>query len=346
LKVQLIRNKLEDDNSKTGVGNYADILEDLLKDEGIEAETIPFELTFEKGIRNAIKEGMTVPLRKILLGRKGTDIVHVTFEYCSILLPFARAKKVVTVHHIVGRDEKNSRKWFLMWRLAAWISIVSADRIIAISTQTKEEILRKYRIDPNRIETLGFFTKDFGPLGGVEKERLIGCMGTLNERKNFTAAINVFGSILEDGRYEDHRMIICGKGPLRDRLREHAESLGIGDRVEFIQEISKEELVRFYNRCSLILNTSSHEGLGLATVEAQMCGTPVLYFRDANIPREITKAAVQCSDERDMSEKAKEILGDDALMKRLIDDGLEHTSYLRRDFKERILGVYASLCEK
>ena len=346
MNVQLIRNKLEDDNSKTGVGSYADILEGLLKDAGIGVEVIPFELTLEKGIRNAIKEGMTDPMRKILRGRKGTDIVHVTFEYCSILLPFARAKKVVTIHHIVGQDEKNSRKWFLIWRLAIWVSIVSADRIIAISTQTKEEILRKYRVDPNRIEVFGFLTEDFKPLGDVDKERLIGCMGTLSERKNFSAAINIFKSILEDKRYEDHRMIICGKGPLKDRLLEQAESLGIGDRVTFIQDISKEEIVRFYNRCSLVLNTSSHEGLGLATMEAQMCGTPVLYFRDANIPKEITKAAVPCSDERDMAEKAKEILGDGALMKKLIDEGLEYTSYLCSDFKERIMGVYGSLCEK
>jgi glycosyltransferase involved in cell wall biosynthesis len=346
LNVQLIRNRPEDDKSKTGIGVYADNLERILRDSGLEVEVVPFEPEFEKGLMNVINEGMIEPFRRVVYGRKRTDIVHVAFEHCSILMPFTRSKRVVTMHHIVSKDEKNSRKWFITWRLAAWISIAFSDKIIAMSSQTKKEILQRYSISPDKVEVIVSIPEDLIVMSDVPKEHMFGCMGTLSERKNFSAAINVFKAVSEDSRFSDYRLVICGKGPLKGRLSDEAEALGIGDRVSFIQDISKEDMIRFYNRCSLVLNTSLHEGLGLATIEAQMCGTPVLYFKDADIPEESTKAAVPCSSESDMAEKAKVILCDKDLMKKLTDDGLDYVAVLGKGFKERTLEVYGSLCKK
>jgi hypothetical protein len=74
-----------------------------------------------------------------------------------------------------------------------------------------------------------------------------------------------------------------------------------------------------------------------------MCGTPVLYFEDAEIPEEVMRAAVSCKDETDMSEKAKEMLMDGRLMNKLITEGLEFTRVLGNDFREKTMDVYSSL---
>lgn len=343
MNIQVLRSRLEDDNSKTGVGNYADLIESMLDDTGTETEIIPFQLSVDKGIKNMIREGFIDPLSRILAGRKRTDVIHVTLEYCSLLIPFARAKKVVTFHHIAKNGEGNTRKGFVMWRFSAWVAVVFADKIITISPQTKEEILQRYNVRPSKIEAVLYAPEGFSVLKDVEKEHIIGCMGTLNARKNFASAINVFGSIVKDDKFGDYKMMICGKGPLKNELLEQARSMGIGEKVAFVENLSKEEMVRFYNKCSLFLNTASHEGLGMATVEAQMCGTPVLYYEDAEIPKEVTAAAVACRCEEDMAEKAKEILGDECRMKELTENGLEHSKELGRDFKEKTLDVYYSL---
>jgi len=273
-------------------------------------------------------------------------VVHAVFEYCSFYLPLAKAGRVVTFHHVVGKGENNSRKWFLLWRIAARMSIVFSDRIIAVSSQTKKEILRKYPVDPGKIEVITHVPMGFHVDGGVRKEHVLGCMGTINERKNFSAAVRVFASISSDPRFSDYRLVICGKGRLKSALVEQARSLGLEGRVDFIQDISKEEMVEFYNRCSLVLNTSTHEGLGLATVEAQMCGTPVLYFKDAEIPPEVMVAAVPCEDEADMACKAMGMLDDRDRMDAAVADGLRFTKRLGEDFRDRTWAVYQSVLGK
>ncbi|MDR1405530.1 MAG: glycosyltransferase [Candidatus Methanoplasma sp.] len=345
MKIQIIRSKSEDDSSKTGVGIYADLIEELITDTGNETDVIPFEITIRKGIWYALRSGAIDPLGKILAGRKDADIVHAVFEYCSVYFPFTRAKRVVTFHHVVGKDEKNSKKWFLTWRLAAWIAIVFADKIVAVSPQTKEEILHKYNVAPEKVEVVIHVPKGLRVIDSVEKEHIIGCMGTINKRKNFSAAIRVFASVSTDCELRDYRMIICGKGPMKESLLEQIRFTGLEGKVSFIQDITKDEMALFYNKCSVILNTSSHEGLGLATVEAQMCGTPVLYFEDADIPKEVMVAAVSCINEEDMSEKAKKILKDQTRMEELIGEGLEFTNTLGNDFREKTLAIYNSLLD-
>ncbi|MCL2334144.1 MAG: glycosyltransferase family 4 protein [Candidatus Methanoplasma sp.] len=346
LKIQLLRNEKEEDRRKTGVGAYADMMETFLKDRGVECETISFEVSFRGGIRNLLRNSVTDPVRKIIAGRKDTDIVHVTFEYCSFYIPLTKAKKVVTFHHVVNHNEGNTKKWYLTWRLSAWIAVVFSDKIIAISSQTKNEIIEKYNISPDKIEVITWVPVHFDARSDIQKEHLVGCMGSLSERKNFAAAIRVFNSILKDADLSDYKMTICGKGPMREMLVEQARTLNIEEKVSFREDLSREEMVRFYNSCSILLNTSSHEGLGLATVEAQMCGTPVLYFKDAQIPKEVMVAAVPCIDENEMSEKAKTILKDEQYRDKLKYEGLEFVNKLGNDFEKNVLGVYKHLLEK
>lgn len=346
MKIQLIRNELEDDSSKTGVGTYADLIEKLILDSQNDVDIVPFEVTLKSGLKNTVKVGITDPLRNTVKGRKDVDVVHVVFEYCSVFLPFTKAKRVVTFHHVVSGNERNSKKWFLTWRFSAWMSVVFSDKLIAVSSQTKEEMLSKYSIRPDKIEVITHVPEGFGILPDISKEKVIGCMGTINERKNFSAAVRVFRSVIEDPDLSDYKMIICGKGPMKDKLLEEIAEMNMTGKVEFIQDVSKEEMVAFYNRCSLLLNTSSHEGLGLATVEAQMCGTPVLFFEYAEIPKEVMEAAVSCRDEKHMAETVRSILKDKEIFDELRSKGSAFTSRLGNDFREKTLAIYKELYKR
>ena len=341
MKIQILRYILEDERSRSGIGFYSDMIEELVRLEGMEVEVVPFDLTIRDGIRTLLRSYIVAPLREIIRGRDSVDIVHVTFEYCSFYLPFVKARKVVTFHHVVDKREDVSIKWFLTWKVAAWMTIRMADRIIAVSPQTRDEILKRYKVDPDKVEVVMHLpSSQFRVMGDVQKERVVGCVGSLNIRKNIEATVRVFNDLIHDPLLADYRLLICGKGPKKDDLISQIRSLGIEDRVEFVQDMTENELVRFYNRCSLIINTSLHEGLGLVPIEAQMCGTPVLYLEYAKIPQEFTKAAVPCKDEVDMARIACEILNDKDRMDGIITNGMEFTSKLGRGFKERMIEIY------
>ncbi|WP_148861668.1 glycosyltransferase [Marinobacter fonticola] len=71
-----------------------------------------------------------------------------------------------------------------------------------------------------------------------------------------------------------HKLVIVGEGPLRAKLEEKANSLGISDRVFFAGKRSNP--YPWMRQADLFVLASEYEGLGIVLTEALACGTPIL----------------------------------------------------------------------
>lgn len=70
------------------------------------------------------------------------------------------------------------------------------------------------------------------------------------------------------------KLVIVGQGPLRQELEQHAQTLGIGDRVIFAGQ--RANPYPWMKAADLFVLASEYEGLGIVLTEALACGTPIL----------------------------------------------------------------------
>jgi N-acetyl-alpha-D-glucosaminyl L-malate synthase BshA len=142
------------------------------------------------------------------------------------------------------------------------------------------------------------------------------------------------------------RLIMIGDGPERSRTHELAESLGVSGRVHFIGGTPRiEPLVAL---ADVFLLPSVQESFGLVALEAMACEVPVVASRIGGIPEVVVDGESGYlrppGDIAGMAEAVLELLGDDALRRRMGAAGRERarTVFSEERVVPRYLAVYAS----
>lgn len=127
------------------------------------------------------------------------------------------------------------------------------------------------------------FRKEFN----IEDKFVIGNIGRLHEQKNQSFLIDVFYEIQK--RKDNAILLIVGKGPLENELKEKVSNLGINDKVYFLG--NRKDIERIYQGMDVFVLPSLFEGLGIVAIEAQVSGLPVIastgVAKEANITNNI-----------------------------------------------------------
>jgi len=146
-----------------------------------------------------------------------------------------------------------------------------------ISPSTRDDLVAR-GLAPDRVRTI---------YCGLEHERftladppprsetpLVVAWSRLRRYKSLDVAIRAFARIRAE--LPDARMIVMGRGPDEQRLRNLTARLGLTASVEFRGYQPWSDLVDVLHRCQVCLNPSPKEGWGLTVVEANQCGLPVV----------------------------------------------------------------------
>ena len=326
----------------TGLNRYADTAEDCLRENSADFDIVNLDLSMRDGFSSFILNGLFRPFRSVFGNRSEDRVYHATDELCGVLFPFTRGKKVLTLHHVMKKGEYRGTLYYMAWYLTTAISLKYSDRVIAISSSTRNEIIEKFGTDPSKVVCIPNKISDNNRiLEDVEKENTIACMGALIPRKNMIDSVRAFNKLLQMPGMSEYKLIICGDGPLKKNLTDTIRSFGIEDKVQFISNISDEEMILFYNRAKIIFNTSLREGLGVGTLEAQKCGTPTFHLEHAEIPKESVYASISCSDALDMATKAHVLLTSTEEYGQAIVASKEYAEKFGRNWNEQYMSVIA-----
>ncbi len=162
-------------------------------------------------------------------------------------------------------------------RLMNHLTLRLADAVLAGSEQLTQSA--RAHVSPARrarVQTLplGVDTQLFSPgHSSVRAGVNILSVGSLIPVKDHQTLLHAMAQLVQV--LPDARLTLVGTGPLRDSLGQLAAQLEIGEQVNFVGAVRHEELPEWYRRADLYVQSSRHEGEGMAVLEAAACGVPL-----------------------------------------------------------------------
>ncbi len=249
---------------------------------------------------------------------------------------FIKSSVVTVVHDI---SFKVNPKWFslrdkIVLNTGVGRAVNISKKIITLSKFSKNEIVKYYSIDEEKVEYIylappvGFShnivcNEDIAD--SLMRKSFILVVGGNNPRKNLERIIESY-NIIKDRI--DEVLVITGK--VKEYYVEKVRKLGIKDRVIFTGYIENDVLKCFYKNAKILLYPSLYEGFGLPIVEAMVLGTPVI-TSNIGATAEISKGAallVNPYSEKSIAESILKLLNDKAKREELIKKGYERVAEL------------------
>ena len=192
------------------------------------------------------------------------------------------------------------------------IQISSA--MIAISQNTKQDLIDFYHIDPQKIqvvyhgadETLSFSNTKFDPKKHYNLSPYLLSVNALQANKNYPRLLQSF-ALLREQFHLPHCLVIVGRnGWGYEAVHEEVKRLKLEPSVRFLGYVPREHLAGLYANADVVINSSLCEGFGLPILEALACNAVVAASSTTSFP-EVGGAAVRYFDPKNIDDMAQVI---------------------------------------
>ncbi|HYP60761.1 MAG TPA: glycosyltransferase family 4 protein [Thermomicrobiales bacterium] len=299
-------------------------------------------LTFDITLYSAVKE---------MLLREAFDVIHL-HEPLTPVLPYmvllnSRAVNVATFHAY-----RFSNPWYSAFKPYMSFVLGRLDGRIAVSDAAREFVSQyfegPYSVIPNGIDTIRFGNEIHPFPWAMDGTPRILFVGRFNEaRKGFKYLLRAMPLIQQ--QFPNARLMVVGPGDPR-RQEGTIERYRIRN-VDFVGQVSKEDLPRYYASSTLVCAPSiERESFGIILLEAMASGKPLVA---TNIPgyagvmtNEFDGLMVPPQDAPALALAIVRLLADNDLRPRLIDNGRTTAeSYAWPKVTSRVVEMYEqSVC--
>ncbi|WP_353185069.1 glycosyltransferase family 1 protein [Parapedobacter lycopersici] len=278
------------------------------------------------------------------LQRDGISLFHGLSGELPVGLRRKGIRQVVTVHDLIFMRYP---KWYRSFdRQIYWKKLRhacrNADKIVAISAQTRSDLVEFLGIDSASIQVIyqgcdPVFRQPHDASSQadvIRKYRLpqdfILNVGTIEPRKNVLSAVKAL-------KGTDVHLVIAGRAttPYANDVKAYVQQHGLTNQVTFIHGASTAELAMLYQATSLFIYPSLYEGFGIPIIEALSAGTPVITTRGGCFPEAGGPHTwyVSPDDVEEIRHAITTLLTDTALQREVVAGGREYV----RQFEDHTL---------
>ena len=289
------------------------------------------------------------------LERDEVDIYHGLSHEVPYNIQKTRVKSVVTIHDLIFMRYP---QWYgfidrKIYERKVRYSCNAANKIIAVSQQTKDDLISFMGIDEQKIQVIyqgcnDIFKKEASQedLNRVHKkhglpDRYILSLGTIEERKNLLTVIRA----LHEGNIDIPLVAIGRSTKYMVKIRKYMMHHGIKN-IHFLHSLPSEDLPVIYQGASMFVYPSVFEGFGIPILEALNSKIPVItskggcfsevggahsiYVDPLNVP--------------EMTDAIQKVLGDTDLRKKMIEEGFRHAQKFDKEgIAGQMMKIYKEL---
>jgi len=182
---------------------------------------------------------------------------------------------VTVFHDMQHKRHPENFRWLDLpfWRVLLFASAYVATLLLADSDATRADVLRYYRLPPQKVRTasLGVDPSFFGLPRAPEK--LLLAVSTLHPHKGLDVLLEAFAAFRRER--PDFRLVIAGlRGFHTEALERLRAKLALTGAAEFTGWIPRAQLYDLYSRAWAFLYPSTFEGFGIPVLEAMAAGIP------------------------------------------------------------------------
>jgi len=231
----------------------------------------------------------------------------------------------------------------------------SANKIIAISRQTKHDIETFFHVPPEKVELIYqpvsqiFFEKQ--NVNEIRKkynlpEKFILSVGTLEPRKNQLALLQALQS-----KEIKVPVVFVGKQTTlyMAEMNRFIEENEMDSQVKFLSKISESDLAALYQTAMLSVYISVFEGFGLPVIESMASGCPVVTSSVSVLPETAGDAAVLCNPAKveEIAQKVLLLLENEDFRNKIIEKGKQRANLFHpENYAQKLISLYTEILNR
>lgn len=244
------------------------------------------EIVYPSGLYKKMKSyWRSVKLERELI-KNGVEVYHGLSHEIPRKNKLSKIKYVVTIHDLIFLrfPENYNRIDRKIYKKKVEYACKTADKIIAISEQTKRDLMEFLNVPENKIEVIyQSCAKSFHHISDYRyrdliknkynlPENYILYVGTIEKRKNLATLIEAIGK-------SNTKLPLVAVGKQTDYTKEvmaMVDKYNLGNQVALLQNVSFLDLPSIYQSANLFVYPSFFEGFGIPVLEALYSKTPVI----------------------------------------------------------------------
>lgn len=271
------------------------------------------------------------------------DIYHGLSHEIPVGIQHTGIKSVVTIHDLIFERYPNQYKWIdvQIYRSKFTYACRHADHVIAISKQTKDDIIKYYKIAADKISICYQSCNPIFEHKASEQEKqkvkhlyklpnqFFLYVGSIIERKNLLNICKAYAQL--KGKLDIPLIVIGDGGSYKKEVKTYLAENRLDSQIFFLSESSAAksspsfqsaaDFPAIYQLSSGLVYPSVFEGFGIPVLEALWSGTPVItsntsclpetggdaaYYVDPYLPEEIAAGLLRLATDRQLVKEMKE----------------------------------------